>query len=721
MTSIDSNLKQQVVSKKETLDKVKAQLKREFIGIDSVIDNLIESFGYWYYFPDMLKRPVIVNLWGLTGVGKTSLVQRLVQLTGLNEQFYRFNMCDDDYEIKENIRDIYHKIENPHFILLFDEFQHFRTINEDGKEKSGKYQYLWDLFDTGHMPVMDFSHRIGSVHDLVVKLRKLLQMGVEVKNGVVISNLELFGHEMNIDIEHEKTDFNNRHRNRRLIEMAKKGKSPKELNHNLDNQNIVKIPFNSFVPQYFFEYIVEIAPQRFTLESEVFQLLQTMDGWKILTFLTNLMRKAMSMQHIDCSKALVFIIGNLDEAYKMSDDYDTDISADEFHEQSLKIKLPRIKRALQTRFRNEQIARLGNNHIIYPALNKTSFLKIIDLELLKIDKEMQETMNICLEFTDPLKQLLYNEGVFPTQGTRPLFSTIYQLVNSQIPKIFYHVVNASTPIDKVLMHYESDFLSFMFFIKDQIQFEVKEKLELKLEDIRKTRRDDLQAITAVHECGHAVLSAILMRVIPENIYSITSDTNAQGFVYTKMKWEYIAKNEIVRRIALMLGGIVAEKLVFGEENITTGSKSDIKKATHFASDMVKASGLGSTRSSIHVKNFETVHYIHDTDDRYNNEVKSLMTQAEALAEKTLNEQRNLLLRMSEYLSDHRSMDKLQITDYVSKYAQDFNPDCIIENGEQLFYRKFLKNQLEELNRPKSQFMPLNESTVISLNSNTIQS
>ena len=57
-----------------------AQLKSELIGIDEVIDRVIDAIRAWYVLPQLIQRPVIVCLWGLTGTGKTQLTRRLAQL-----------------------------------------------------------------------------------------------------------------------------------------------------------------------------------------------------------------------------------------------------------------------------------------------------------------------------------------------------------------------------------------------------------------------------------------------------------------------------------------------------------------------------------------------------------------------------------------------------------------------------------------------------------------
>ena len=49
-------------------------LKGEFVGIDIVIDKVIDSLNTWFLFPELQDKPVVINLWGMTGVGKTALI-----------------------------------------------------------------------------------------------------------------------------------------------------------------------------------------------------------------------------------------------------------------------------------------------------------------------------------------------------------------------------------------------------------------------------------------------------------------------------------------------------------------------------------------------------------------------------------------------------------------------------------------------------------------------
>lgn len=84
----------------------------------------------WFLFPEMQDRPVIINLWGLTGIGKTSLIKRLVELLNFSEHYFRFDL---------------------------GEFQLARTINEEQEEiDRASIRSIWDLLDSGKFAIVDF-------------------------------------------------------------------------------------------------------------------------------------------------------------------------------------------------------------------------------------------------------------------------------------------------------------------------------------------------------------------------------------------------------------------------------------------------------------------------------------------------------------------------------------------------------------------------------------
>ena len=675
MKSITPALKNEVFYRKKRLENAKIQLKTEFVGLDRVIDDLIESVSYWYYFPELQKKPVVVNLWGLTGVGKTSLVSRLVDLLSYSEHFYPFNLSENDWDIKRTISELYEKQSDQNFIMLFDEFQNVRTITEDGNEKRNYYPYLWELFDTGKIPAYDFNYRLSEINDLESRLKKMLQIGVKVKDGVVTENQAIFNDEMET--------FDNYGRRRRSVP---------------DNSEIL------FVPKRFHSLIYELYRDKFGVYSDVSDKLKQMDGLQTLVFIREVITHAMSAKYLDCTKSLIFIVGNLDEAYQMTRNFDTDISADEFHEQSLLITLPKIKSALKKRFRSEQISRLGNNHIIYPAFDKKTFEKLILLELQKTKDETASKFGVQLEFTEAVTRLIYNEGVYPTQGTRPLFSSIHQIINTQIPKIVYHLLQLDEPIETVQVDYESRQLKFKFYADQQVQYEFQERVVLRLEKLRKNKKDEMQAICAVHESGHAIVSAILLKCIPESVFSATTNSENRGFVFTKMRWDYISRGELRNRVAVLYGGYAAEKIIFGDANLTNGSDSDIQKATNLVCDMLKNCGFDMFPAAFQNEHPDTNLFLKDDDGILNQKALEILISGLRKAMETLKTQKRLLLKMSEYLANNRSMNKEQIMQFITDYAVNFNIPEIEKSGGSFLYRNLLEQQLKSVETGADEFI-----------------
>lgn len=138
------------------LDAAAASLKAHFIGIDEPIDEFIDAIRVWWILPETLSRPVIVNLWGMTGVGKTDLVRRLVKELGLQQRFAEVELSnDDDTRWLSSVEEVLHENgleDTAPKVLLFDEIQRFRTVGPDG-ELVSKTQFtdVWELLSDGRL------------------------------------------------------------------------------------------------------------------------------------------------------------------------------------------------------------------------------------------------------------------------------------------------------------------------------------------------------------------------------------------------------------------------------------------------------------------------------------------------------------------------------------------------------------------------------------------
>ena len=174
------------------------QLKTEFVGLNDIIDEICSLVESWYLFPNGQIRPTVINAWGMTGCGKSSVVSRLFELLDINSvvKFDVGDFSDDNseslkYKLSAQIRKV--KKDNNIPVFIFDEFQLGRTINENGEEldRSG-LRVLWELLDTGMFTMVEESWENTSLIKLYTKLLYCVEDGVEVKNGKITKNINIY-------------------------------------------------------------------------------------------------------------------------------------------------------------------------------------------------------------------------------------------------------------------------------------------------------------------------------------------------------------------------------------------------------------------------------------------------------------------------------------------------------------------------------------------------
>ncbi|CAI4230541.1 unnamed protein product [Auanema sp. JU1783] len=99
--------------------------------------------------------------------------------------------------------------------------------------------------------------------------------------------------------------------------------------------------------------------------------------------------------------------------------------------------------------------------------------------------------------------------------------------------------------------------------------------------------------TAYHEAGHTLVSLYTKHATP--LHKVTIIPRGQSLGHTAMlaeKDEYqLTKAQMLAQLDVMMGGRVAEELVFGEDMVTTGAADDLRRATSLALQMVKTFGM----------------------------------------------------------------------------------------------------------------------------------
>ncbi len=669
-----------ILKKKAALAKAVFQLKKEFVGIDGIIDELSDTILPWWLFPENQLRPLIINLWGMTGSGKTALIKRLSELLNYQKQLLRFDMGEFGtassflkYTLTRQL--IQFSEQSP--IIVLDEFQFAKTKDEQGKEVNNtSLRIIWDLLDSGQLTYEPDgnSYYLTRAKKITKILEAALKNGIEVKKGI---------------IQGQSSDLGE------IIIAYNFGYQDSTVDRADD-----KVPFQNdeaLISDTFCTGIYEMNNAKFTDWREIAEEIKSKPNLKaIIQFVQDILDDEYAFKTMDLSKSLIFVVGNLDEAFSMSNNINPDIDADEFRRFTLKINISDIKTALQTRFRNEQIARLGNNHLIYHAFSHKNFEKLISMHLNQIGKISEEKFNLKLKFTNAVKDLLYSEGVFPTQGVRPIISTIRNLIESNITKIVLHVSEAKLEnIDSILWDFNDDNFIINFISNEKIIDKKNFFVVQKINSLRKSAKNDLQAIVAVHESGHTLASMFLAGVIPEYVITKTVDSESNGFAYIILPEEIVTYRLLKDQIKIGLGGYLAEKLVFGSENNTTGVSGDLIRLTQIAHQIIKDFGMGGKPYKMNIHDYGGNPNQFTFDDELEKQSQKIIDDCIIEVNKCFVEHKTFLLILSKFLSENSRINKDQIEKMVIDYFKKNNIKPIKFVDKDSYYN--FKSKLDLMN------------------------
>ncbi|MGM0947154.1 MAG: AAA family ATPase [Bacteroidota bacterium] len=619
------------------LMEIKSCLKSNLFGLDSVIDQVVDSMTSWYFYPEYQSRPLILNLWGMTGVGKSDLVRQLVEALDMQNNFFQFDMGELGYDSTGNIRSILSDSYLMHGseprVILLDEFQLCRSVNEDYFEVPQKeMRVIWQLLDNGKVNYLESMNHVKSKINLMIsKLDYWVQEGMTVQSGMI--NSEFFAY----------------------------------FDDNADENNTDSKPYRFIFDDNELMALWEINRKQFPQIPELKKYILTLDTIGIQKLLIDSLKLTSKPIQLDFSQSLIFVVGNLDEAFSVTKDLSPDISPDLFHQTTSKIKLPDIKLALLKRFRAEQIGRLGNNHIIYPSLDKKAYFSIIDFDLSRIARQFNSRTSINLTFDDSVREWIFQEGVIPTQGVRPLKSSIKYGLEDLMPKLALHYSTTETPLDQIHLKYEKTIIA-QFKYQNEIRFEKKYLVLEKIKSLKENRKDDRQALVAVHESGHAIAYLAFSLQFPGQVCSVAAGAGIEGFISTE-PMDFYNFQSMRDKVCVLLAGQLAEREVFGSDLISGGSSSDIKKATEMTMAFFKECGFAGSlvRTAITVNEYDyTSHQIVEIEEK----AVCFIEGCQEAVEKLLKREKDLLIQMAQVLANQPILDKQEVEELVKNFASD---------------------------------------------------
>ena len=196
-----------------------------------------------------------------------------------------------------------------------------------------------------------------------------------------------------------------------------------------------------------------------------------------------------------------------------------------------------------------------------------------------------------------------------------------------------------------------------------------EKVAIGPERKAKIMNEEEKKMTAYHEAGHALVGHVLPDSDPVHKVTIIPRGGTGGVTWFLPPEDrsYTSVIEFKDILARALGGRVAEKLIYGEDRITTGAGSDLRKATEIARDMVIEQGMGSgLRDQVfHEDNGGMVFdrmtherpYSDDTAREIDKEVAELVKEAARRAESVLSHNRKQLDELANALLEQETIEE----------------------------------------------------------------
>lgn len=604
--------KERLGQRRAALEILRLRLKEDFVGIDDIIDSLLDYIQVWYLMPEVLTRPIIVCLWGMTGVGKTDLVRRLVQHLDYQERFAEVELGNTDqttyFSSVNAILKSNGLIDSRPAIVLFDEIQRFYTIEPDGSPvQVTKFNDFWELLSDGRLAKREKEDFDYYISDFM---------------------------------------FNQRQRNRRPPGEPVPPEDPMQDTVGIwEARNLKKM---------------------LELEEDVLDIAE-MSKKQMLDIIIEAKSRRRVFEPIDYSQMLILISGNLDEAFQMATHTsDSEVDADIYHAFTKKITAVDIKNALTRRFRPEQVARFGNIHLIYPSLRKADFEALIRKEVGKIIGRTEERFQVKIHISDSVFALIYRNGVFPVQGVRPVFSSVTDILETNLSKFLFECLNDDC--DSFSIDYDNEGKKILAQIGER-------KVEIpfigRIDKIRQGNIADVVANVSVHEAGHAVAYVSLFGIAPLQLKSKVASSYASGFTFPHEIYE--TKENLIKKIKVFLAGGLAEELIFGEDNATVGRSNDREHVTMLAMDYIRRHGFDERYQANYTLEYGFSMDKHATDKDVEAMITGIVKETRALLAK----HHDFLLELSRVLQAKGSMDAKDVAEVAARFDL---PAAIKEEG-----------------------------------------
>jgi cell division protease FtsH len=214
----------------------------------------------------------------------------------------------------------------------------------------------------------------------------------------------------------------------------------------------------------------------------------------------------------------------------------------------------------------------------------------------------------------------------------------------------------------------------------------KDKVMMGAERRSMVMTEDEKKLTAYHEAGHAIVGLNVPQHDPIHKATIIPRGRALGLVLSLPERDQLSVSytKYTSKIAMAMGGRVAEELTFGKENVTSGASSDIQQATRIARAMVTQFGYADELGFVDYANEQSsqlgpygggTSHSADTQKIIDDKVKEIIDTGYKTAKRILTEKNDELERLAEGLLEYETLTGNEIAKVIAGEALNRGDDA----------------------------------------------
>ncbi|MBD1835329.1 ATP-dependent metallopeptidase FtsH/Yme1/Tma family protein [Cyanobacteria bacterium FACHB-472] len=190
-----------------------------------------------------------------------------------------------------------------------------------------------------------------------------------------------------------------------------------------------------------------------------------------------------------------------------------------------------------------------------------------------------------------------------------------------------------------------------------------------------------KTLVAYHEAGHALVGALMPDYDPVQKISIIPRGRAGGLTWftpseDRMDSGLYSRSYLQNQMAVALGGRIAEEIIFGEEEVTTGASNDLQQVARVARQMVMRFGMSDRLGQVALGRQQGNMFLgrdiaaerdfsEQTAATIDNEVRSLVDQAYRRAKDVLLNNRHILDQLAQMLIEKETVDADELQEVLA--------------------------------------------------------